>query len=99
VFAINIAGEEVGSVQSFVPRPLAWFLTISSVLLLIWMNLSVFGMQVYVQEALELEFKTVLWEDRVLDVLLQIVIIFAGVLGVLGLLAETHPTTAEEGSR
>jgi hypothetical protein len=34
-------------------------------------------------------FSTVLWEERSLDVLLQIALIFAGVLSVLGLLAES----------
>jgi hypothetical protein len=34
---------------------------------------------------------TILWKDRGLDILTQIVLIFAGVLGTLGLLAEAKP--------
>ena len=36
----------------------------------------------------QVPFATMLWEQRGLDVLIQIGLIFAGVLGVLGLLAE-----------
>jgi uncharacterized MnhB-related membrane protein len=99
VFAINIAGEETIPVQSIVPRPLAWLLMLSSIVMLVYLNLDLVGLQVEVEEVLQMEFKNVLWENRVLDVLLQMVLIFAGVLGVLGLLAETHPSAIKEGSR
>jgi len=33
-------------------------------------------------------FAAILWNDRLLDVALQVVLIFAGVLGVLGLLSD-----------
>lgn len=88
VFAINIAGEEVMSALPVVPRPLARFLILVSVLLLGWMNMGVLGIQVSVFEPLY--FKTVLWQNRLLDVLLQMVLIFTGVLGVLGMLAEIN---------
>lgn len=96
VFAINIAGDEPVPTQPIVPRPLAIALIIISVLLLAWMDLNILGIQVPVVQPQD--FKTILWQDRILDVLLQIVLIFAGVLGVLGLLAEIHPasTTAQE---
>jgi len=86
VFAINIAGEEVFAVHSLVPRPVSWLLVAASVVLLTWMTLPTFlsapvsGPQV--------GFAEVLWQDRWLDLLLQIVLIFAGVLGVIGLLAD-----------
>jgi uncharacterized MnhB-related membrane protein len=106
VFAINIAGEEVMSALPVVPRPLARGLVLGSVLLLAWMNLDVLGLQVPVFEPLY--FKVVLWENRLLDVLLQMALIFSGVLGVLGLLAEAtaersaeeaHEQAVKEGSR
>lgn len=92
VFAINIAGEEMISVQPIVPRPLARALVLMSILLLGWMDLEIIGTQVTVIEPLH--FKVVLWDTRLLDVLLQMALIFAGVLGVLGLLADIHPSTA-----
>ena len=54
-----------------------------------WMTIDILWMEVPFFEPLY--FKTVLWENRLLDVLLQIVLMFAGVLGVLGLLAEINP--------
>ncbi len=44
----------------------------------------------------EAPFATVLWEQRALDVLLQVVLIIGGVLGVLGLLAEGRPQARKE---
>jgi uncharacterized MnhB-related membrane protein len=96
VFAINIAGEESIPTLPVVPKPLAWVLMLSSILLLIWMNFDLVGLQVNIQEPLGFQFNDVLWENRVLDVLLQMVLVFSGVLGVLGLLAEIHPAAAEE---
>jgi hypothetical protein len=39
---------------------------------------------------------SVLWRQRVLDVWIQIVLIFSGVMGVLGLLSERTPAHSEE---
>ncbi len=96
VFAINIAGEEDLPIQSLVPKPLSWTLVCASAVLLIWMNLDLVGLPVDIQETLGSQFRSVLWENRVLDVILQVVFIFCGVLGVLGLLSEYHPTTSQE---
>jgi uncharacterized MnhB-related membrane protein len=94
VFAINIAGEEVMSALPVVPRPLARLLVLGAVVLLAWMNRDVLGFQMTVAEPMY--FKTVLWENRLLDVLLQIALMFAGVLGVLGLMTDTLPAHAED---
>jgi uncharacterized MnhB-related membrane protein len=99
VFAINIAGEEALPIQTIVPKPLAWAMVFASILLLIWMNLDLVGIKVDIHQPLGNLFSTVLWENRVLDVLLQMGLIFCGVLGVLGLLAEIHPRTVEEGNQ
>ncbi len=99
VFAINIAGEEALPMQPIVPRPLAWILVLSSILMLMWMNRDLVSLNVEVTEVLQFDFKTVLWENRMLDVLLQVVLIFSGVLGVLGLLAEANPSAVKEGGQ
>ncbi len=96
VFAINIAGEEALPTQPIVPKPLAWVLTLISIILIIWMDLDLVGLQVNILEHFSFQFNMVLWENRLLDVLLQIVLIFCGVLGVLGLLANIHPAAAKE---
>lgn len=77
-----------------VPRALARILVIASIALLAWMNRSVLG--IHMDVAGPLYFKVVLWENRLLDVLLQIVLIFAGVLGVLGLMDERSQSHSAE---
>ncbi len=86
VFAINVAGEEGLSLPSLLPRWLSWSLVIAAVVLL---SLMVLPNLLPLESALPgLPFKTVIWSERELDMLLQVVMIFAGVLGVLGLLSE-----------
>jgi uncharacterized MnhB-related membrane protein len=86
VFAINIAGEEMSLKQNLMPRPLAWALVAAALLLLGWMVLGpLAGLSL---TGAEPGFANVLWNDRVLDVTLQVLLIFTGVLGVLGLLSD-----------
>lgn len=93
VFAINIAGEENLPAAPIVPRPLAWFLVVVTIGLLGWLNRDV--LIAFVGTTPGTGFTRVFWNDRQLDVYLQIVLIFTGVLGVLGLLAEIHPSAAQ----
>lgn len=94
VFAINIAGDEPLSPRPIVPRPLAWLLTLGSLATLAWFSLPIGDLRL--PGPADGRFGTVLWEDRNLDVLLQVVLIFAGVLGVIGLLAGTPHRSGEE---
>ncbi len=87
VFAINIAGEETILLPPLVPWPMALGLVIIAILLLGWLILPLPAGERPVAES---SFAAVLWGQRGLDVLVQIVLIFAGVLGLLGLLAETN---------
>jgi uncharacterized MnhB-related membrane protein len=86
VFAIGIAGEETVSQKALVPQPLAWGLGLLVFLSLSWFILPLMETQAPVSEP---SLATLLWEGRTLDVWVQVVLVFAGVLGVLGLLAET----------
>ncbi len=86
VFAISMAGEEAMAARTLVPRPLAAGLVLISVLLLAWMNLPLAGILSPQQPSTS--FTAVLWQQRGLDVLVQVALIFSGVLGALGLLAE-----------
>jgi len=95
VFAINIAGEEAVSVKALLPKPLAWGLILLAVFLLGWLCLPGLAGVLPVIEARS--FAAVMWGDRSLDALLQVVLIFAGVLGVLGLLADGKPAAPEGG--
>lgn len=101
VFAIGMAGEDRIKLRSLIPKPLAWGLVIAAIFLLGWLTLP-FGSETVVlqtdqatvvgtpadAQTAEEPIQVVIWEQRGLDVLVQVVLIFSGVLGILGLLAE-----------
>jgi uncharacterized MnhB-related membrane protein len=85
VFAISIAGDESMDAKSVVPRILAWILALAAMVLLGWMALP----EIHTAQTItELTSTDILWQQRGLDLLVQVVLIFAGVLSVLGLLSE-----------
>lgn len=89
VFAINIAGDEAVSIRSVPPRGWMAALAVLFILLLGWF---VWPSPVLVPSASASEspLAVVLWQDRGLDLMVQVVLIFSGVLGLLGLLAEAR---------
>ncbi len=94
VFAINIAGEESFGKQSLLPRPLAIGLIILAGGLMLWMILEPqLGRPISGSQS---GFAFVLWNSRSLDVVLQVVLIFSGVLGVLGLLSDAKKKPKED---
>jgi NADH:ubiquinone oxidoreductase subunit 6 (subunit J) len=86
VFAFSIVGEETFDKTTIIPRPLAWLVVILLLALLGWMALPLAAP--VPASGGEASFGTVLWEHRGLDVLIQVVFIFAGVMGLIGLLSE-----------
>jgi uncharacterized MnhB-related membrane protein len=96
VFAINIAGEETGVTRALVPRPFAWVLMAFFAFLLLWLIVPRLLAPVIPRDALP--FLRAVWEERSLDTILQVALIFSGVLGSLGLLAERHEDSAAEPS-
>jgi uncharacterized MnhB-related membrane protein len=94
VFAINIAGEEITDLKTVIPLPVAIAGVIIAVGLIITLILRAIGLiQFTPSDAIP---SAILWEDRYLDILLQIVLIFSGVLGVIGLLAANKPESQAE---
>jgi NADH:ubiquinone oxidoreductase subunit 6 (subunit J) len=87
VFAISIAGEEIVAPRAVLPRPLIIGIPLLFVLLLCWYILSA-PVAAPVVTGTKSLFSDVLWQQRGVDVLVQVVLIFSGVLGLLGLLAE-----------
>jgi len=86
VFAINLTGEENFDERRVIPRSLAGILLgVAGALLLYFIlpeiNITTAGPAVG-------SLQTVFWNDRKVDTLLQILMIFSGVLGVMGLLEE-----------
>lgn len=86
VFAINIAGEEVSGLKSALPKPLVWASVLLATGLAIFFILRSVGVLQFPTGASEIV-PGILWKERYLDLLLQTVLIFAGVLGVIGLLS------------
>jgi NADH:ubiquinone oxidoreductase subunit 6 (subunit J) len=101
VFAINIVGDVDIPETALVSRPLAWVVVVVAALLLAWMVLPELQAERFVT-ALEqpvgalAQFRTVLWEGRGIDTLLQVVLIFAGVMAVLGLIGARKDEAGEE---
>lgn len=88
VFAISVAGEETVGLTSVVPRPMAWVLMGIFAVLLAWLTLPRLVAPALPGDSLP--FLRALWDERSLDTVLQVALIFSGVLGSLGLLAERH---------
>ncbi len=92
VFAISIAGEDAMQSPSLIPHSLAALLMIA-VLCLLGLLMLPGAEKPPVAAVTETPFATTFWQDRALDVFGQLALIFAGVLAMLGLLAETKSTT------
>ena len=94
VFAISIAGDDAMTARSPISRRLAVSLIGLFAALLGWMVLPLDAPES--ATAAEATFSTLLWEDRALDVLVQLVLIFCGVLSMLGILQDTHISARQE---
>jgi uncharacterized MnhB-related membrane protein len=94
VFAINIVGEESLALRSIIPTPWIW----GSLIVIIILGISWFfiDMPNTLAIAQETDITTTLWHDRSLDILLQIVMIFGGIIGVIGLLSEDKAKSTKE---
>jgi uncharacterized MnhB-related membrane protein len=93
VFAINIAGDVPSIRRPALYRAIAWLVALAAIALLGWLAFP--GPAVH-SPLLEPDFQTILWEQRGLDVILQIVLIFSGALGVLGLLGTMDTVPAHQ---
>jgi uncharacterized MnhB-related membrane protein len=85
VYALSVVGEDVFDPNSIIPKPLAFLLVTGIGGLVIWMS---YPLAIHPNANGETLLANVLWQDRALDVWVQIALIFSGVMGVLGLLSE-----------
>jgi NADH:ubiquinone oxidoreductase subunit 6 (subunit J) len=90
VFAISIAGDDIVDTRPVLPRPLFIGMIFLFALLLGWYILPA-SVNPFTAAGTEGTLNDVLWRQRGLDALVQVVLIFSGVLGLLGLLAEVKP--------
>ena len=93
VYALSVVGDDALDPASVIPKPLAFGVVGLTVLLL--------GLMVFpaIQTNLDQGATTLantLWQNRVLDVWIQIALIFSGVMGVLGLLSEQTSSKNKE---
>ena len=93
VYALSVVGEDALDPVSVIPKPLALGLVGAVAILLGWM---VYPAIQLAAVSGDVDLASVLWQNRVLDVWIQIVLIFSGVMGVLGLLSERTPGQTEE---
>ncbi len=89
VFAINIAGEEPIPAISIIPKPVAWVSVIVAVGLLAWQLLPLFDFPLTAIQGPG--FQETVWAGRKVDLYLQTVLIFAGVVSMVALLSEEKP--------
>jgi uncharacterized MnhB-related membrane protein len=94
VYALSVVGEDAADLLSVIPKPLAFILVGLSAGLLLLM---IFPLNEPSVEVSSFSLTVVLWQQRVLDVWIQIVLIFSGVLGVLGLLSERIVPVGKKG--
>lgn len=92
VYAFSITGDVTLDEKTLMPRPLVWILAIAVVAILSWLVFPLQGETILdirskLPPAIEPDFAHMLWSQRGLDVIVQIVLIFAGVMGLLGLLS------------
>jgi uncharacterized MnhB-related membrane protein len=92
VYAISVVGDDATDPGPIIPRPVAVGLALLTVVMLGYMA---YSLPSKVLTARVPPLIRALWEQRVLDVWIQMVLIFAGVLGILGLLAEGRDAHAK----
>jgi uncharacterized MnhB-related membrane protein len=93
VYALSVVGEDALDPASVIPKPLALGIVGAVTIILGWMVYPAVQITIV---AGDVNLASALWQSRVLDVWIQIVLIFSGVMGVLGLLSERTPSQSEE---
>ena len=93
VFAISIAGDETIEIKSVIPRPIALIISLVSIVLLGFMTVSTL---ITLPVTTEPSFSDMLWQQRGLDMLVQSGLLFAAVIGMLGLLSEAKVPAKEK---
>ncbi len=93
VYAVSVVGDDALDPASVIPKPLAFGLVGLVTVLLGWMAFPAIQKNI---DTSSIALSIALWQNRVLDVWIQIALIFSGVMGVLGLLSERTPGRTQE---
>lgn len=87
VFAINIVGDQKDESKPLVPKFVAMFVILTALIMLGSMLIPIQQSDFLVITSNSIFAKS-MWEDRILDTMLQIVLLFTSVLGVLSLMED-----------
>jgi uncharacterized MnhB-related membrane protein len=90
IFVVGIAGDEATGGKPLIPRAVSWGLGLVALILLGWFTVPLVAPS---PPSSQPSLVSLLWKDRALDVLIQVVLIFCGVMGILGLLSEAAVAT------
>jgi hypothetical protein len=93
VYAVSVVGDDAMDPPSVISKPLAFVIVGLTAVFLGWMAYP--AIPAYFERG-PMNLAISLWQNRVLDVWIQIALIFSGVMGVLGLLSEKTPGKTEE---
>jgi uncharacterized MnhB-related membrane protein len=93
VYAVSVVGDDAMDPPSVISKPLAFVMVGLTTILLGSMAYPTIPAY-FARGPMHLAIS--LWQSRVLDVWIQIALIFSGVMGVLGLLSEKTPGQREE---
>jgi len=85
VYAISVVGKDASDPAPIIPRGFAALLCLGTIGILLWACLPLIPVSA---SRTAQPLIITLWQGRVLDVWIQVVLIFSGVMGILGLLAE-----------
>lgn len=96
VYAVSVVGDDALDPPSVVPKPLAVGVIGLVSIALGWMAYPAILVSF---ERGSMDLAASMWQSRVLDVWIQMALIFSGVMGVLGLLSEKTPGRTEESWR
>jgi len=92
VYALSVVGDDAQDLLSVIPKPLALGVVALAAGLVVFM---LYPLGEAAVNGSSLSLTVMLWQQRVLDVWIQIALIFSGVLGVLGLLSERSVPTGK----
>jgi NADH:ubiquinone oxidoreductase subunit 6 (subunit J) len=95
LYGMSVVGDDALDPTSVIPKPLAFTAVVIVVILLGGMAYPLTQQGATPPHKMA-ELTQGLWQQRVLDVYIQVALVFAGVLGVLGLLSEQAPFWREK---
>ncbi|HLO18061.1 MAG TPA: hydrogenase subunit MbhD domain-containing protein [Anaerolineales bacterium] len=93
VYAVSVVGDDALDPASVIPKP--WAFGVVGLVAVILGFMAFPAVQTTLTNV-STDLVSTLWQNRVLDVWIQIALIFSGVMGVLGLLSEKVPGGKEE---